>query len=167
MNTKEDYLILVIFFTLGTTVAFCKDKIKSAPVAEKPVPVVISKPVPVNLPDWYDRIITQESGGDPNAVSHKGATGLMQIMPKTWADMTHEPYSKATNPTLNKKIGIKYLSYIQKTLRKKEWMGKEPTIEDILASYNAGFGRYRNKGYDLSRMPEETRNYVKKIVDND
>ena len=128
-------------------------------------------PVPtnaVNIPDWRDRVIHQESRGNPKATSNKGAGGLMQIMPATWTEVTKKlygkslPFSQAYNPEINKKVGEYYLKWIQSQLKKM--MGREPTIEQILAAYNRGIGRLKQCRYDWTKMPPESRNYVKKIT---
>lgn len=60
-------------------------------------------------------LITQESSGDPTAVSDKGAQGLMQIMPATWAEWAPKvgvDVEKPFDPDANKKVGIAYLTYL-------------------------------------------------------
>ena len=37
---------------------------------------------------WIVRVMRAESGGNPRAVSLKGAMGCMQIMPATWATLS-------------------------------------------------------------------------------
>jgi len=122
----------------------------------------------VNIEIWIDRIIKQESQGNPKAVSPKGAVGIMQIMPKTWTEMSKKVYGKPlplnerTNPEKNKKVGTAYLKEIQDILRKE--FKKEPTIEQILAAYNGGPYRLIEKKGNVWAMPEETRKYVEKIT---
>lgn len=122
----------------------------------------------INIPEWVEKIIHQESKGNPNAVSPKGARGIMQIMEPTWKEQTKKlygkelPYDKAFDPDINREVAVSYLGWIKDTLR--EWMGTEPTIEDILAAYNGGIGRYRKMKYDLDNMPTETQNYVQQIT---
>lgn len=123
---------------------------------------------PVIIEDWIERIIMAESSGIPNKESPVGARGLMQIMPATWNEQTKKIYGKplsfdlAFDPKINRTVGTHYLKEIQKTL--KNWTHKEPSIEQILASYNGGMGRLRKNNFDVSKMPEETRNYVTKIT---
>jgi len=116
----------------------------------------------ISLTEITIAVIQVESGGNPGAKSKKGARGLMQIMPRTWADLTDEPFSRADEPELNIEIGTMYLVWIEKTLA--GWMGRPPSIEQILAAYNGGIGRLRNGGYAIERMPRESREYVLDVM---
>jgi len=72
-------------------------------------------------------VLTQESGGDPRAVSPKGALGLMQLMPETAALMgVSDPF----DPEENVAGGVKYLKLCLKRF------GDDVTL--ALAAYNAG-----------------------------
>jgi soluble lytic murein transglycosylase-like protein len=60
-------------------------------------------------------IMDQESTFKTEAVSHKGARGLMQVMPIVWEMYTDEPLMKAAerqihDPAMNVRIGLLYLS---------------------------------------------------------
>ncbi len=118
----------------------------------------------VDLSVWYGRIADFESGSS-NDTSGTGARGVMQIMPPTWKEWTQKIYGTeldiqfADNPEINRKVGETYLKWIQDTLR--QWMGREPGIEHILASYNGGIGRLRKLNFDVWKMPEETQEYVR------
>jgi soluble lytic murein transglycosylase-like protein len=96
-------------------------------------------------------VIQAESNFDPEAVSKKGAKGLMQIMPGNFQSLAvQDPF----NPAQNIMGGVKYL---QELLRRYE--NKLPLV---LAAYNAGpeaVDQYRE-------IPpfEETRNYVRKVM---
>jgi soluble lytic murein transglycosylase-like protein len=46
---------------------------------------------------WIRDVMQAESGGDARAVSSKGAMGLMQIMPETWADL-RQRYGLGADP---------------------------------------------------------------------
>ncbi|MFA5902444.1 MAG: lytic transglycosylase domain-containing protein [Desulfobacula sp.] len=96
-------------------------------------------------------VIEAESGFDPEAVSKKGAKGLMQIMPGNFQYLSvQDPF----NPSQNIMGGVKYL---QELLRRYE--NKLPLV---LAAYNAG-----PEAVDQFRqIPpyEETQNYVKKVM---
>jgi Rod binding domain-containing protein len=72
-------------------------------------------------------VIVQESGGNPRAVSPKGAKGLMQLMDSTAREMGMQ---QAFNPQQNILAGTKYLSQML-----ERYNGDEALA---LASYNAG-----------------------------
>ena len=77
-------------------------------------------------PNYVKSMLKQESDGNPNAVSYKGATGLMQLMPDTAADLG---VTNLKDPDQNIMGGVKYI---------KEQLNsfKDPAL--ALAAYNAG-----------------------------
>lgn len=83
-------------------------------------------------------IMQAESGGNQNAVSPKGALGVMQLMPETAEETSRElgiPYSKerlATDPNYNAALGT---AYINKMLGRFD--GNQTLA---VAAYNAGPG---------------------------
>jgi len=114
-------------------------------------------------------IINVESKGDEYAESKVGARGLMQLMPATWKQIEKELdfYKEAFNPNKNIEVGIKYLNWIHDYCEKKypKWNELPTKNKQIIisAAYNGGIGRLRKKDWNINKMPEETRNYVKKI----
>ncbi len=115
-------------------------------------------------------VIECESGFDPEAVSHVGAVGLMQIMPDTyeWISMKlgeENDFSKATVP----EVSIKYGCYLYGYL-----INKYGSEETALAAYHAGMGnadkwlkdeRYSSDGKTLHTIPfPTTAKYVKKVI---
>ncbi|EPA9141200.1 lytic transglycosylase domain-containing protein [Klebsiella pneumoniae] len=94
-----------------------------------------------------------ESGGDPFAVSPKGAKGPFQFMDGTARDLglkgmdVYDPHKSAD-------AAARYLRYLL------DATGGD--LEKTLASYNWGLGNVQKKGMD--NLPSETRNYVPKVM---
>lgn len=104
-------------------------------------------------------IIKQESNFNENAVSIAGAKGLMQLM-----DFNSEAYG-ITNPfdiEANIEGGVKHL--------RKYLDLYDGNVEMTLMAYNAGPGTVSRRGVtsinDLYKMPQETQNYVAKVMSN-
>lgn len=83
-------------------------------------------------PALIKAIIMAESGYNPQAVSKKGAKGLMQLMPKTAEALGVEDLF---NPRHNINGGVKYFKHLLGLF--------EGDIELALAAYNAGIRRVR------------------------
>lgn len=96
-------------------------------------------------------IIYAESYFNPNATSHKGASGLMQLMPAT---AQQYGVSDLYNPRQNIIAGIKHLKYLLKRYPKN--------LKHALAAYNAGETAI-NK-YNGIPPYRETQSYVKKVM---
>lgn len=95
-----------------------------------------------------------ESSNNPNAVSPKGARGLMQIMPKTRDEILQKTGIDANrSPEDNQRAGAWYLE--QKIIETKG------NVRLALAAYNAGSGNVQKHG----GVPpfKETQNYLTKI----
>ena len=99
--------------------------------------------------DLFLRLVQQESGWNPHAVSHAGATGLAQLMPDTAAKLGVD----AKDPHQNLDGGARYLAMMYS--RFGSW-------RLALAAYNAGPGAVEKHG----GIPPfaETKNYVKAIL---
>jgi hypothetical protein len=96
-------------------------------------------------PELLLRMMYQESRGRANAVSPKGARGLMQLMPGTAEMLGVDP----DDPLQNVRGGARYLRMM---------LDEFGTVPLALAAYNAGPGNVRK--YDGVPPFEETRNYV-------
>ncbi|MGD9837745.1 MAG: transglycosylase SLT domain-containing protein [Phycisphaerales bacterium] len=100
---------------------------------------------------WIRAVLRAESAGDPRATSPKGAMGLMQIMPETWAGLRlhHRLGADPYDPHDNIIAGAGYIRELFDRSGSPGW----------IAAYNAGPGRYEDslKGRPL---PAETRAYV-------
>ena len=101
-------------------------------------------------PELVNAVIKAESDFQPQAVSSKGAMGLMQLMPETVQDMgVDDPFE----PEDNIEGGVKYLSGLLKRFG---------SVELAVAAYNAGPGNVdKYKGIPPF---DETRTFVARVM---
>lgn len=120
-------------------------------------------------PSTYDRLIREtarryqvdfalvkaimhvESNFNPYAASHKGALGLMQLMPTT---AQQHGITELYDPAKNIEAGVRHIRYL------KGLFGNQPVL--VIAAYNAGENAVRRHG----GIPpyQETRSYVRKVL---
>lgn len=120
-------------------------------------------------PSAYDRLIARvaaehkvdfalvkavmhvESAFNPYAKSHKGALGLMQVLPET---ARRYGIADVYDPNQNVLAGVQHLRYLLQLFKNKRTLA--------LAAYNAGENAVRrHRGVPPYR---ETRDYVKKVM---
>ncbi len=98
-------------------------------------------------------VVMEESGGDPMALSKKGALGLMQLMPDTAREMGVENRADAGQSLQG---GACYLA---------DMLGQfDGKLDVALAAYNAGPGTVDRLGGKIPSYPE-TRRYVDRVLD--
>ena len=108
-----------------------------------------------NLPEpLIKAVIQQESSFNPNAVSHKGAVGLMQVMPATAKEMGIT--GDLQDPQVNIDAGCRYLAMMM-----SRYNGQLPIA---LAAYNAGPKAVDYAGGIVPDFPE-TKGYVTNVTD--
>ncbi len=105
---------------------------------------------------WIRAIMRIESRGDRRAVSPKGAMGLMQLMPETWAALRarYGLGRDAFDPHDNILAGAAFLRE----------MHDRYGSPGFLAAYNAGPGRYEDYRDRHRPLPPETVAYVAALV---
>lgn len=118
-------------------------------------------------------VMRQESGFNPAAISHCGARGLMQLMPRTANYMTPADLrtmdANLFDPSINMTLGMRYIQYLS----------RQPDIAygllPLLAAYNGGPGnaarwiKASTHGDDpllfIETLPvRETRNYLERVL---
>ena len=96
-------------------------------------------------------VIQAESRFDPSAVSHKGAVGLMQVMPSTGRG---EGIHNLLDPRLNLEAGVRHLKKLLKFFNDDEYLA--------LAAYNCG--QEAMKKFNNKPPFSETHDYVKRVM---
>jgi soluble lytic murein transglycosylase-like protein len=97
-----------------------------------------------------------ESAGDARAVSPKGAIGLMQIMPETYARL-REVYGLGADPFEPRDNILAGAAYLCEMYDRYGTPG-------FLAAYNAGPGRYEAYLATGRTLPEETKLYLDRLA---
>jgi len=105
---------------------------------------------------WIYAVMRTESAGRIGAVSSKGAQGLMQLMPTTWARQRAR-FGLGTDPFDPRDNIMAGTSYLREMYDSYGTTG-------MLAAYNAGPGRYEQWRDGGRPLPAETRAYVTKIA---
>jgi soluble lytic murein transglycosylase len=117
---------------------------------------------------WAYAIIRRESSFMPDAASHAGALGLMQLMPGTARYLTKKKVEKNSlfNPNRNVELGTQYMRYLMDKMDNNRVL--------VTASYNAGWRKVQQWQPETGNMPldlwietipyKETRNYVKAVL---
>lgn len=112
-------------------------------------------------PALVKAVAVTESAFNTQAVSHKGAVGLMQVMPATaqryaWQHLSrHEVAQKLKDPRLNAELGTRYLADLLRL-----YPGR---LDLALAAYNAGEGAVARAGHQVPNY-RETQHYVRKVL---
>jgi soluble lytic murein transglycosylase len=117
---------------------------------------------------WAYAIVRRESSFMPDAASHAGALGLMQVMPGTARYLAKKKIRRSSlfNPNRNVELGTQYMRYLMDKMDNNAILAT--------ASYNAGWRRVQQWLPEKGNMPldlwietipyKETRNYVKAVL---
>ena len=106
--------------------------------------------------DLLRAIVQVESHFDPDAVSAKGAIGLMQVMPSTAAELgLQEPQRMLFQPEANLRIGALHLRRLADRF--------PGTPELAIAAYNAGLAAVVRSGFAIPPYAE-TQAYVRDVL---
>jgi hypothetical protein len=101
---------------------------------------------------WIRAVMRIESAGDMRALSPKGAMGLMQLMPETWATLRSK-YSLGADPYDPRDNILAGAAYLRELYDRYGSAG-------FLAAYNAGPARYEDHLATGRLLPAETVAYV-------
>jgi len=130
----------------------------ACPRASRPFAIFVTEAAQrFSIPEsWIRAVMRVESFGDAQAISQKGAIGLMQVMPKTYAELRvrHRLGADPCDPHDNILAGAAYL---------REMLDRYGA-PGFLAAYNAGPARYDEHLMRGRPLPGETQDYVAKLA---
>jgi hypothetical protein len=130
----------------------------ACPPAARPFAVFVTEAAQrFSIPEsWIRAVMRVESFGDARAVSPKGAIGLMQVMPKTYAELRvrHRLGADLCDAHDNILAGVAYL---------REMLDRYGA-PGFLAAYNVGPARYDEHLIKGRPLPGETQDYVAKLA---
>jgi soluble lytic murein transglycosylase-like protein len=102
-------------------------------------------------PSLTKAVMKAESNFNPQAVSRKGALGLMQLMPDTARLMK---VGNPLDPNQNIQGGTRYLRFLDETF--------QGNLDLILAAYNAGPRRVIENNMSVPSI-DETKNFIRRV----
>jgi hypothetical protein len=105
---------------------------------------------------WVRFVMQAESAGDARAVSSKGAIGLMQIMPETYARL-RQTYGLGADPFQPRDNIMAGAAYLREMYDRYGAAG-------FLAAYNTGPGRYEHHLATGRPLPQETQLYLARLA---
>ena len=177
MKNKKIFIFIIAILIIVVFLGIFKNKILKIiyPKTYKEIVSVYSEKYNVEE-NLVFALIKAESNFNSEAVSHRDAIGVMQIMEETAKDVANKNSIKIDNENIkqellkidnNINIGTKYLSTLLEKYKNKEI---------AVAAYNAGIGTVdgwiqkeiiKSDGSDIENIPyKETNNYVRKILRN-
>ena len=175
MKYKKILICVAVILIAVIVVSVFKDKILKIiyPKTYKEIVSVYAEKYNVDE-NLIFAVIKAESNFKDDAVSHRNAVGLMQIMEETAVDVAKkygitidQNNAREEIKNVQNNIGTKYLSVLLDTYKSKEV---------AVAAYNAGIGTVntwiekgtiKSDGSDIENIPyKETNNYVRKILRN-
>jgi soluble lytic murein transglycosylase-like protein len=104
-------------------------------------------------PEFVEAVARQESAFNPKAISHKGAIGLMQLMPATAKALGVDPH----DPEQNSEAGARLLRELL-----LQYQDRPDQVRRALAAYNAGAGAVQK--YNGVPPYRETVDYVERVL---
>jgi soluble lytic murein transglycosylase-like protein len=154
-------IAVVLLVTLSTPFADAEPASANAPDTVKPTAAVAASIAEASrrfdIPaSWLRAVIRVESAGDRHAVSPKGAMGLMQIMPETWASLQLR-YGLGANPFDAHDNILAGAAYLRELHDRYGTPG-------FLAAYDAGPARYDAYLATGRPLPNETLTYVDRLA---
>lgn len=152
-DSKRQKTFAFLIFLLLIALLYLKLEAKAKPQLMKKYDKIIeTAALKYDIPaDLVHSIIQTESNYNSQAISPKGAIGLMQLMPETAKEYGVE---NLYDPKENIEGGVKYLRDLIKLYNKKTNL--------VLAAYNAG--QEAVKKYKGIPPYPETKNYIEKVM---